>query len=394
MDLVKPARLGTRFAALGGLLIAAAVGLLLVLGGGDLPYIARVLVHQDASTSDVDWKDSVTIEASDPRPWPQEGSCAEVDTALADAGGIDSWMTAGGGSALVVVQNGSLQCEWSAPGVTASSALPVFSISKSVMAVVLARAIDDGAIAGWDAPITDLLPELAKRDERFTRITYADLVDMRSGIPFSESADFPWVNQDASRVYYASDLAAAVLRYPTIDSDPGPFTYNDYAPNLVGLALSRSPAGPLVDDAMAQFWRELGAQDDAAWLVDGHGFPWHESGFVASARDVARVGQLLLDGGEVRDRTVAPPEFAERVGSARGSEIVQTWDGLALGYSTGWWVVDDGRAFVALGRFGQVMVVVPSTQSVIVRLGDDGYERVESNAAIADRLIEVALELD
>jgi CubicO group peptidase (beta-lactamase class C family) len=387
---VKPARL----VALVGVLIAAAVGLLIVLGGGDLPYIARVLVHQDASTSDVDWKDSVAIEASDPRPWPEDGSCAGIDSALAEVGGIDSWMTAGGGSALVVAQNGSLQCEWSAPGLSASTALPVFSISKSVMAVVLARAIDDGAIPGWDAPMTDLVPELAARDERFTQITYADLVDMRSGIAFSENADFPWVNQDASRVYYASDLAAAVLRYPTISSDPGTFTYNDYAPNLVGLALSRSPAGPLVDDAMPQLWRELGAQDDAAWLVDGEGFAWHESGFVASARDVARVGQLLLDGGAVGDRTVAPPEFAERVGSPRGSEIVQTWDGLALGYTTGWWVVDDGRAFVALGRFGQVMVVVPSSQTVIVRLGEDGYERVESNAAIADRLIEVAVELD
>ena len=66
----------------------------------------------------------------------------------------------------------------------------------------------------------------------------------KSGIEFQVAASFPWFNQDAPRVYYASDLEVATVTYPRIQSAPGPFTYNDWAPNLPGIAFQRATGGP------------------------------------------------------------------------------------------------------------------------------------------------------
>jgi hypothetical protein len=46
---------------------------------------------------------------------------------------------------------------------------------------------------------------------------------------------------------------------------------------------------------LRQLWQDIGAEDPVLWCVDDHGFPYHESGMVVTARDLPRVGQLVLD---------------------------------------------------------------------------------------------------
>lgn len=97
-------------------------------------------------------------------------------------------------------------------------------MSKTVLSLLVARAVADGSLPGLDVPVTAGVPELAARDPRFDAITLAELVDMRSGIAFSPEVPFPWVNQDQPAVYYATDLARTVVERPRITSPPGPFT--------------------------------------------------------------------------------------------------------------------------------------------------------------------------
>ena len=87
-----------------------------------------------------------------------------------------------------------------------------FSVSKVVTSFLLAR-----SKLPLDTPITTYIPELADRDPQFSRVTLADLVDMRSGIEFDEETHFPWVDQDAPRVYYATDLEHTIVAEPVIE---------------------------------------------------------------------------------------------------------------------------------------------------------------------------------
>jgi len=375
-------------------MLFALLGFLWIRAGMDVRYMMRVLVHRDSSTSDYRWKDSMPVApAAAPTPWREAPDCGAVAAAFAqepDVTDMATYLTHGGALALVVVRDGAIVCEWYGNGGARDRPAAAFSVSKTVIALLLARAVAEGKIASLDDAITVHVPALDARDHRFAAITLADLVDMRSGIAFHEDTSFPWVDQDAPAVYYASDLAATVVDRPRIEAPPGGFVYNDYAPNLIGLALERAYRRPLASGPMQALWSELGAEYPAAWSVDGHGFAWHESGLVATARDLARVGRLMLDHGEVAGRQVAPMAFLTRSLDPVGRKTAVTFAGTEVGYRDGWWILGD-RDLIAMGAHGQVMLVSLATNTVIVRMGEDGHD--ETNIAIAGRLQRVANRL-
>lgn len=151
-----------------------------------------------------------------------------------------------------------------------------------------------------------------------------------------------------------------------MQSPPGPFVYNDYAPNLVGLAALRRTGGLLTDAPLRGLWAELGAQDPVSWLRDDRGFPFHESGLVVTPRDLARLGQLVLDRGDPAwvDRSLEPTPTATVLGT------------VPVGYHNGWWVLPGGD-LAAMGDHGQIMVVSPAADTVVVRMGDDAGGNID-----------------
>lgn len=334
-------------------------------GGRDARYALRVLVRQDSGISDAGWKRRLVVEpASSPLPWSGGGRCAGVDALPTD-----------GAQSLVVVRDGRISCEWYGDGGARDRPAAAFSVSKTVLSLLVSRAVAEGAVASLDEPVTDRIPELLARDRRFAAITLRDLLDMRSGIAFSDEVTFPWVDQDYPRVYYATDLESTIVRRPRIEAPPGGFRYNDYAPNLVGLAVRRETGEDPVGPALQRLWDAVGAEYPAGWSLDDQGFPYHESGFVVTARDLARIGQLMLDGGRRDGRQVAPAVFVERsLAGPDRAEAVTTFAGVRVGYRNGWWLIprgDGGHDLAAMGAHGQVMLVSPVTRTVAVRMGDD-----------------------
>ncbi|MFI7709175.1 serine hydrolase domain-containing protein [Nonomuraea sp. NPDC049480] len=369
----------------GALAIALAVSVFFwVMADGDAGYAARVLMHQDSGITDVEWKRHTVVRpATMPRSWPEGGGCP-----------IRESLPTGNAQSLIVVHDGRLVCEWHGNGGARDHQAAAFSVSKTVLSLLLARAVTHGQTGELDIPITHAIPELRARDERFTAVTMGHLLDMRSGIAFSEDISFPWVNRDYPSVYYAGDLAGTVVRRPRIEGPPGRFRYNDYAPNLIGLAVRRSTGTYLTQQPLQRLWNDLGAEHAAAWCVDDHGFPYHESGLVVTASDLARIGQLMLDDGRAAGRQVAPKAFLDRSLDAANLDPVTTFAGVSVGYRNGWWILprgDGGRDLAAMGAHGQVMVVSPATRTVIVRMGDDDVNMTNIQIAttlqkLADRL--------
>jgi CubicO group peptidase (beta-lactamase class C family) len=382
-----------------------ACGLVAACTGCDVAYVARVIVHGDSHTDDYTWKRTARLApAANPVPWRKAPACGAVVAAFAaeaDARPLLDYLTQGGALAFVVVRDGAIACEWYGNGGARGLPASAFSISKTVTSLLLARAVAEGKLSSLADPITEHVPALAAGDRRFAAITLADLVDMRSGIAFVDALSFPWVTSDPPEVYYATDLARTVLERTRIEGPPGRFVYNDYAPNLIGLALEqgygmRSTAAP-----MQALWSELGAETAAAWTVDDRGFAWHESGLVATARDLARIGQLMLDDGKVGSRQVAPAAFLARSVDPAGRARATAFAGVELGYRNGWWIPSNDE-LLAMGAHGQVMLVSRANRTVIVRLGKDGHDgsrglgfdgHGETNVSIARRFQRVAARL-
>jgi CubicO group peptidase (beta-lactamase class C family) len=227
----------------------------------------------------------------------------------------------------------------------------------------------EAGILDLDDPLTQHVPELRERDAAFERITLANLIDMRSGLAFEDEVGFPFVNADKPLVYYATDLRSVVLTQTRIQSAPGTFLYNDYNPNLMALALERAAGRERLAQMRAELWDSLGAEDAASWSADNAGFPYWESGFVATARDLMKVGQLMLDEGG------SPPlarAWRDRIITYTPSQPVEAYDGSHWSYRGGWWLIlrPDGRHDIAaIGRFSQMIYISPINNVVFVRTG-------------------------
>lgn len=387
------------------LCVVLGAGLSLACAGRGLRYATRVVIHRDSHTDDYRWKRVARLApAPAPLVWREAPACDAVAAAFAaepDAPSMPSYLERGGALAFVVVQDGAVVCEWYGNGGARAQAAATFSISKTVTSLLLARAIAEGRLGGLTDPITAHVPELLRRDPRFAAVTLGDLVDMRSGIAFDVRVSFPWVTRDQVKVYYATDLARTTAEGTRIEEAPGRFLYNDYAPNLIGLAIEHGYGRRSAEGLMQQLWTELGTEYAAGWIVDDHGFASYESGLVATARDLARVGQLMLDNGTVAGRRVAPTAFLERSTDPVGRERATAFADVELGYRNGWWIPGDDE-LLAMGAHGQIMLVSRASRTVIVRLGVDGHEgrtglgfdgRGETNVSIARRLQRVAARL-
>lgn len=120
-------------------------------------------------------------------------------------------------------------------------------------------------------PIDLALGALRARDPRCRNVMLRNLVDMRSGIAFSEDTSFPWVNRDHPTADCATDLAGIAAERPVIEAPPGRFTYDDSAPDLPGAACQRMTGVELTRGPFQELWDALGAEHPASWALDDRG---------------------------------------------------------------------------------------------------------------------------
>ena len=116
--------------------------------------------------------------------------------------------------AMMVQQSGERILAEAFRGPALGRAVPIKSVSKSVVAALLGAAIDRGEISGPAATIGDLAPNLIPQDAdpRVPAITMADLVTMQAGLERTSGANYGgWVS---SRNWVANALARPMVAEP------------------------------------------------------------------------------------------------------------------------------------------------------------------------------------
>ncbi len=339
-----------------------------------LPYVYTVCVDQGPDYDDIHQFPASSIAASrSPVEWtvsidPRAAQVLELHPDVDELGVLlDETET----TAFLVIHEGRLEEERYLLGHDRHSLQNSFSVSKSFLSALVGLAVRDG-ILELDAPITHYLPELLDRDDRFAEITVEHLLDMRSGIRYSKKVEFPFVNQDDPLIYYFPDLESVVLERTAIDSPPGDFLYTNYNPPLLGLILRRSTGLTPSEYLEQELWQPMGAGGPAGWTTDDHGVERMESGFHATARDLARFGQLYLDRGRAGDRAVVPEDWVIHTTDFPELPELEKYNGRSWGYRLGWWLVPrpEGPAdFCGIGHFGQFIYVSPQHNAVFVRNG-------------------------
>jgi CubicO group peptidase (beta-lactamase class C family) len=270
-------------------------------------------------------------------------------------------------NALLIIKDGKIVSEMYRNGTDESTRFIGWSATKSIVSLLVGCAVQEGRIKSVDDPITRYLPEL--KGGGYDGATVRHILQMRSGVDYEERYDFG--NPGVAARNHELALVANVVRFAdaakTIKRKHQPgevWQYKTLDTAVLGWLIERvSNGSTLAAYAAQRLWEPLGAERDGFFIMDGPpgaGREFSGAGFNASLRDFARIGVMMLNEGKARDKQIIPAEWVR--------ESTRPAGGPGPGYGYQWWLVDNSRAYQALGLQGQYIYVDPATNTVVVKL--------------------------
>ena len=140
-------------------------------------------------------------------------------------------------SAFIVIKNDSIIYQHLSEDTNLQAKQPSFSISKSFVGTLVGIAVDRGQIKSTNDLVIKYLPELAKNDERFNRLTIQHVLDMRSGFDFNERSLNPF--SKIVRSYYGADLKKMVSKLKMKNEPNTVFEYQSLNTQVLGMILEK-----------------------------------------------------------------------------------------------------------------------------------------------------------
>lgn len=271
---------------------------------------------------------------------------------------------------LLILKDGRIVAEHYRYGRTEEARFLSFSMAKSVTALLVGIALQQGAIASLDDPAAKYARDLEGTPYGATSVR--DLLRMSSGLTFTERYDG---TDDVSRMGHAFAQSSRgtldVLRTITDrHSPPGTvFRYASAETEVLGRVLAGATGRNVAELTAQWLWQPLGAEREAFWRIGRDGQEGTSGWFNASLRDWGRLGLLLANDGRVGERQVVPREYLlEATDPARQPAAFQPRKAtpyLGYGYQT-WLLPLAQRTFVLQGVYGQGLFVQPSSGIVMV----------------------------
>jgi CubicO group peptidase (beta-lactamase class C family) len=349
-------RAGAGCAALpdGKLIPGAGAALMRAAARDTMPMVAGAAAAGATGIDSPAWPDGETV-ATD----------ANLDHLVGDAG-----LAGPGVRAIVVVHRGKIVAERYTAAFSATTPLLGWSMTKTVTAGLIGLLVKDGRLrleqsAGWPTAPGDA------RDH----ITIADLLAMSSGLHFDEAYG---ALSDVTRMLYLESDMAGFARAQPLDHPVGAVWSYSSGTAVILARIFQDAAG---DDGL-RFVRErlfapLGMRS-ATIETDAHGTLVGSSYMYAVARDWARYGQFLLQGGVWHGQSLLPSGYVNVMvtpvaasSGQYGHGQVWLWGSAARtpGENPDETYGLPRDTFWMEGHDGQSIAVIPSREIVIVRLG-------------------------
>ncbi len=257
------------------------------------------------------------------------------------------------------------------------------SVTKSLTGLLAEMLVAEGAL-DETAKVGALVPELAS--SAFGDATVRQVLDMTTGHAYSEDYSDP--NADV----WTYSAAGSPLPKPAGYSGPrsyfeylqtvrkegehgAAFGYKTINTDALGWVIARTSGKSVADLLSERIWSRMGAEQDAYYTVDSIGTPFAGGGLNAGLRDMARIGQLMLDDGAINGKQLVPADAIARI-RAGGDKAVFAKAGYALlkgwSYRGMWWNTGNANgAFMARGVHGQAIYVDPAARMVIARFSSN-----------------------
>ncbi|MBX3571238.1 MAG: serine hydrolase [Mesorhizobium sp.] len=284
------------------------------------------------------------------------------------------------GDCFVAMRDDHILAEWNAPHGSTVRPHLIFSISKSVTGMLAGIAVGEGKLDPA-APVSRYVG--VRPGSAYETATVRDLLDMTVSLDFVEDyldheGDFDRYRRsmlwNPERQGTTPETMEQVL--VSLPRLPGPhgkvFAYASPNTDMLGIVIERATGIRLHDYLRERLWHPMGARGPAYVSVDRVGAARAAGGMCVTARDLARLGQLVLDGGRRGGRQIIPADWVDDM---RRNGDRQAWiDGnFATSFPQGryrscWYQIGSERDhFAGEGIHGQRLLVDPVSRVVIVK---------------------------
>lgn len=316
-------------------------------------------------------------------PGPSEVSGIQVHTAEGTRTTVGAVMSDTDTDGWAVTHRGALVTESYLDGLGPQTLHLIFSVSKSLVGAVAGALYGAGAM-DLDAPVTAFVPALAHSG--YAGATVRDLLDMRSGVNFSDDYGDPaaeinvldqamgWAPRNHPDV--PSTLYDFLLTLRRKSPHGGPFEYRSCETDVLGW-ICEVVGGQRMPDLMSELlWSRIGAQCDATIGVDAAGTGMFNGGISACLTDLLRFGAVFLqEGVSLTGHTVLPVEWIidTLAGGPDSRQAFAAGPGEA-GFPGGmyrnqmWFPYPGSNVLLCLGMCGQLIYINREAEVVAAKL--------------------------
>lgn len=312
-------------------------------------------------------------------------------------------------SAFMVWHKGALVEETYGEGVTAEAPIISRSLAKPFMAVAMGRAIALGKVQSLDQPVADFITEW-KDDPGKSRILIRHLLDNRTGLLQQEPVYGPFEIRNRSYLHPYHEKVL-IEDYPLIGPPGERYDYSQANGDYVAIVIERATGRRYAEFISTELFKPIGAHGGSIWINRPEGVAHSGCCMQIPAEDFLRLGVLLMQDGVWNGTRLLPEGYVEAM---RTGTPQYPYAGMSV-YVAGTYVQrrgfanPDGKStdtntlhsepylasdlFLFDGNKHQVVYIIPSTQTVILRTGLRTPKEPEFDNTILPNTILRGLEL-
>ncbi|MEG2071027.1 MAG: serine hydrolase [Bacteroidales bacterium] len=265
-------------------------------------------------------------------------------------------------TAFLVIENGKIIYEKYYDKHQVSDAFQVFSISKSLVALTLGIAIDEGFIDSIYDSVKKYTPEI---DTSLYGMRLIDLLDMRTGIKNSFIL--------TTKLYYGNNIRSISDKVKYDEAIGSKFEYSNWATQQLMFVIEAATKQAFPEYFKEHLWDKLHPEYAGAWSLDSEKDSNARAfgGLSISARDLATVGLLMLNEGKLGDQQVISPEWIKETFTLHYYDVSAfSLKGNDYPYNMNWRIIKNREKICAIGFLGQYLYINKTDNRIIIRFGN------------------------
>jgi CubicO group peptidase (beta-lactamase class C family) len=291
-----------------------------------------------------------------------------IEPDAGEAMGMDAFLRETDTDGMAILHRGRLVFERHANGLSEEAPHIFMSVSKSMLGLLIHEiGLDTGR------RVAEIVPQVKGTAYREARVR--DLLDMRAGIVWNEdylATSGPIVEYRKATGWNPlgagetpSDLKSFYANLQQTAPHNGPVHYVSPNSDLLGWVVENATGERYATVMSTMVWKKAGAERSAYITVDRLGAPRCAGGMCSTLRDLARVGQWLI---EERQSFLQEVETGGDPKAWSGGDLAQVFRGLPMRYRSQWYVLEGEAPLVfGWGIHGQHLFIDRKNQIVIAR---------------------------